>query len=241
MFFFFRHHGLIISQSCVRSPALSKRRGPAEERRDLPLKDFTATIRAMSSVVLFGGTFDPIHLGHLILAQEVLDRSGADRILFVPAGVPPHKIGVRVAEARHRLEMVKKAIEGNPCFEVSDVEVRRTGPSYTIDTLREIRSGLADLDTLGLIVGADQVMEFDTWKDFRTIAEEFRLFLTTREGLPEPDPKAHSYFEKAVPIRIPAIGISSTDIRDRVRRGRSIRYLVPREIDRYIRAEGLYR
>jgi nicotinate-nucleotide adenylyltransferase len=194
----------------------------------------------MSRVILFGGTFDPIHLGHLILAEEVLDGTGADRILFVPAGVPPHKIGVPVTEARHRLEMVKMAIGDNPRFGVSDVEIRRSGPSYTIDTLRAIRAGLGDGDELGIIVGADQVMEFETWKDYLTIAEEFRLFLTTRAGLPDPDKEKHPHFRNAVLVSIPSVEISSTDVRRRVREGRSIRYLVPREVSWYIREERLY-
>jgi len=194
----------------------------------------------MSLVVLLGGTFDPIHLGHLILAQEVLDKAEADRILFVPAGVPPHKIGAPVSEARHRLEMVKMAIAGNPQFKVSEVEIRRNGPSFTIDTLHAIRSGLKDSDELGLIVGADQVVEFETWKDYRTIATKFRLFLTTRAGLPEPDREKHPYLRNAVLVPIPSIEISSTDIRERVRQGRGIQYLVPREVSRYIREERLY-
>jgi nicotinate-nucleotide adenylyltransferase len=137
--------------------------------------------------------------------------------------------------------MVQMAIEDNPRFGVSDVEIRRSGPSYTIDTLRAIRSGLGDGDELGIIVGADQVMEFETWKDYLTIAEEFRLFLTTRAGLPDPDKEKRPYFRNAVLVSIPSVEISSTDVRRRVREGRSIQYLVPREVSRYIREQCLYR
>lgn len=195
----------------------------------------------MSLTLVLGGTFDPIHIGHVILAQEVLDETDADRILFVPAGVPPHKTGAVITPGRHRLAMVRAAVEGNPRFEVSEIELNRTGPSYTIDTLREIRAGLSDEDRLGLIIGADQVAEFETWKDYRKIAGEFRLVLTTRAGFADPVKEGRPYLRDAMVVSIPSIEVSATEIRSRACQGKHIQYFVMPAVYTYIVKHRLYR
>jgi nicotinate-nucleotide adenylyltransferase len=192
-------------------------------------------------LAVFGGTFDPIHTGHLILAQELLDRKAAGRVLFVPAYIPPHKADVAVTDAEHRLAMVRLAIRGNRDFDVSDIEIRKGGRSYTIETLRMLRERVRRGVEIVLVVGADQVREFETWKDYRTLAEEFCLVLTTRAGYSEDLRRGKEYLADARVVEIPDIDISSTMIRERVREGRSIRYLVPGKVEEYIRARGLYR
>ena len=192
----------------------------------------------MEKTALFGGSFDPIHLGHLVLAAEVVDRAAADRVMFVPVANPPHKDNKRVSPASHRLAMVKEAIADNPNFSVSDIEIVRGGVSYTIDTLRELRD---NGENVSLIVGADQVLEFETWKDYHRIVEAFPLILTTRKGYPSDLKAGKPYLEKAFMVEVPGIGISATEIRARVRKGRSIRYLVPPRVEDYIRNHEMYR
>jgi len=195
----------------------------------------------MSRIVVFGGTFDPVHIGHLIVAEEVLESSGADRILFIPARQPPHKPARPITPGRHRLAMVELAIRNNKRFETSDIELRRRGRSYTIDSLRALRRKFGSETELTLVVGADQILEFETWKDYRRIAAEYPLILTTRAGYARSLKRGRPYLKDARILVVPDIGISATEIRDRVRRGRSIRYLVPAAVERYIRTQRLYR
>ena len=192
----------------------------------------------MTQTALFGGSFDPIHLGHLILAAEVVDQAGVDHVMFVPAATPPHKGGKEISAANHRLAMVSKAISDSNLFSASDIEIARGGVSYTIDTLRELRE---NGENVSLIVGADQVLEFETWKDYHAIIKDFPLILTTRKGYPRDLKEGKPYLEQASMVEIPDIGISATEIRARVRDGRSIRYLVPPPVEDYIRKHGLYR
>jgi nicotinate-nucleotide adenylyltransferase len=194
---------------------------------------------------VMGGTFDPIHVGHLAVAEEAREALRLDRILFVPAGQPPHKVPGSVTLVRHRLAMVEAAIADNPAFELSQIEVERPGPSFTVDTVE----GLADRfngAALHLILSAETFAELPTWHEPDRLFEAARVAVVPREGYPAPDP---AWLAAAFPGRDdrvdylegPRLGLSSTAIRGRVAAGRSIRYLVPPVVEAYIAANQLYR
>jgi len=196
--------------------------------------------RHVGTLAVFGGTFDPVHVGHLVLAQELVDQQAAERVLFVPAGIPPHKAGEPVTPPEHRLAMVRLAIRGNAAFDASAMEIEKGGASFTIDTLRILRRRIPSRVRLALVVGADQAVEFETWRGYRELAKEFRLILTTRAGYPRDPRGGRRYLQSATLVDIPALELSSTDIRQRAAAGRSIRYLVPGRVEAYIRRHGLY-
>ena len=187
---------------------------------------------------IFGGTFNPPHIAHLLAAEGVRDQLKLNKILFVPAAVPPHKQKENVIPAKHRLEMVKLAIRGNPFFELSDMELRRRGPSYTIDTVRELRHTNPH-DDIFFIMGIDLLTDFDTWKEPDKILVECTLVAMNRPGfdLAVVDKELLARIEL---VNVPSVDISSTNIRRRVRSGRSIRYLVTPEVETYIRRNSIY-
>jgi len=188
---------------------------------------------------LIGGTFDPIHIAHLIIAEAALEALSLREIVFVPAARPPHKGGVCVTPVEHRLEMVRLAIEGNPRLVLSDIEARRATPSYTIDTIREVRAGLDVGEEIYFIIGADSLVEFFTWKEPEKLLDSCRFVVVPRPGVSmgDADPRIR---EKAVVLDAPELSIASRDIRERVRGGRTIRYLVPAEVESYIERKNLY-
>jgi len=191
---------------------------------------------------VFGGTFDPLHVGHLVLAEQAREQLQLDEVLFVPAAAPPHKLGREMSAPRMRQEMVELAVAGHPQFAVSDLELRRTGPSYTIDTLRALRE-LYPQASLHLLLGGDSLVDFPTWRDPDRILELARLAVMQRESAtPEspPSPQDHMLADRLDRILAPTISVSSSDLRRRVREGRSIRFLVPAAIDVYIRVNNLY-
>ena len=192
---------------------------------------------------VFGGTFDPIHMGHLIVAEDARAALELDKILFIPAGQPWFKSYRQITEARHCLAMVRLAVEGNPSFDVTDIEVRRTGPSYTVDTLAELRDQYPDAEFI-VILGIDALREIDRWH------QPCKLFdLASVVGMARPgaslDP---SVLNAAIPgassrmqlVDSTLIDISGTEIRQRVAAGWSIRYRVPAAVERYIHENGLY-
>jgi nicotinate-nucleotide adenylyltransferase len=192
---------------------------------------------------LFGGTFDPIHLGHLILAEQCRESCGLDRVWFVVAGAPPHKPGGRTAVA-HRLEMVRIAVAGHSAFAVSDIEASRPGPHYSVETLEAIHRDHPD-DDLFLLIGADSLADLPGWREPERIAQLATIVVVNRPGIEEVGPGDLAHFGPgAHPLRgvtIPPVGIASSDLRRRLAEGRSIRYMVPRAIEAYIEAQGLYR
>jgi nicotinate-nucleotide adenylyltransferase len=198
---------------------------------------------------LLGGSFDPIHLGHLILAETARESLELDRVLFVPSRVPPHKRGKRLAPPADRLRMVQLATEGHPPFEPTDVELRRDGPSYSIDTVRELRRASGETWDIHFLIGADTLPELPTWHRIAELAElcKFVPFARPGQSLDDLAPLEAVLSEDQIAAiagrcqPMPLIGISSTAIRRRVREGRSIRYLVPEPVRRYILAGGLYR
>lgn len=189
-------------------------------------------------VGIFGGSFDPPHLGHLIVAQDAFARLRLDRVLWMPAALPPHKRDREVTPPSVRLEMVRAAVSGDERFEVSDAEARRPGPSWTVETLRGLE-GYQKGSELVLLLGADQYREFHTWREPDAIARMARLVVLSREGEVGDDGPTASVAHRRQPVT--RIDISSTAIRDRVARGEPIRYLVRPEVEAIIRRENLYR
>jgi nicotinate-nucleotide adenylyltransferase len=192
---------------------------------------------------LFGGTFDPIHLGHLILAEQCRETCKLDRVWFVVAGAPPHKRGKRTPVA-HRLEMVRIAIAGNEAFEVSDIEARRPGPHYSVDTLEAVHRE-RPADDLFFLIGADSLVDLPTWRDPAAIARLATIVVVNRPGLDELDPSLLPSFGPGTRdllfVTIPSIGIASKALRQRLAERRTIRYMVTRGVEAYIEAQGLYR
>jgi nicotinate-nucleotide adenylyltransferase len=188
---------------------------------------------------LFGGSFNPPHIGHLIVIESLQDQLRFDRVLFVPAAISPHKHDPMVGSAPMRVAMTKLAVEKNPVFEVSDIEVQRGGRSYTVDTIRHLRESNPG-STLSLIIGADNFLDFHTWKSPQEILSIADLIVMSRPGFSAADAH-HQFARMARSLNVPSIGVSGTDIRRRVKHGRSIRYLVPEAVEEYIRRTGLYR
>ena len=191
---------------------------------------------------IMGGTFDPIHHGHLVAAEEARWQFGLERVLFVPTGRPWQKpVGVTAAEDRYLMAVIATA--SNPAFVVSRLEIDVPGPTYTVDTLRRLRDELGPGCRLFFVTGADAVLQILSWKDPEEVFALAELIAATRPGhdlsrLVEAVPAAAG---RVHPMRIPALAISSTDIRDRVAGGAPIRYLVPEGVARYIEKWGLYR
>ncbi|WP_435022325.1 nicotinate-nucleotide adenylyltransferase [Tundrisphaera sp. TA3] len=188
---------------------------------------------------LFGGTFDPIHVGHLILAETCREALGLDRVWFVVAGSPPHKPGGRTAVA-HRIEMVRLAIAGNPAFEVSEIEAKRPGPHYSVETLEAIRRDRPE-DDLSFLIGADSLVDLPQWREPGRIMELARLVVVNRPGFEPPPFDPPPGARPIARIDVPPIGIASHAIRRMLREGRSARYQIPHAVKAYIDAHGLYR
>jgi len=210
---------------------------------------------------IFGGTFDPIHWGHLRSAEEVGETYRLDRVYFIPASIPPHKPGQTTTPARDRLRMVRLAVAGNPRFAVSTVELARPGLSYSVDTIREFAGKLKKGDSLYFVIGLDAFREIGTWKNYQEIFALCNFIVTSRPGSKENDPlkgsgvavrklfcydlKRKNYRHRSGTriyfIELTDIAISASEIRALVRQGKSIRYLGPSSVERYINRRGLYR
>ena len=193
----------------------------------------------MRRIGLFGGTFDPPHLGHLVLAEWARARLGLDRVVFMPAGTPPHKRGRRLTDAAHRLAMTRLAVRGNPAFSVSGLEARRVGPSFTVDTLQHFHARQPGA-RLYLLMGADSLADFPSWRGPGEIARLATLVVAARPGPADPAQGAVAR-GRVVMLDNPLVAISSSALRSRVRAGRSLRYLVPESVAAYVARHGLYR
>jgi nicotinate-nucleotide adenylyltransferase len=190
----------------------------------------------------FGGSFNPIHHGHLICARAVAEARGFERVVLVPSGQPPHKPDdPAIAKSVHRLEMCRLAISGDPLFEVDDLELARTGPSYTIDTVREYRR--RGSEKVAWLIGADMLAILPQWHEPEALLAEAELLIMARPGWDfDWDRLPPSYQRlKSNMVEAPRLDISATDIRERVARELSIRYLTPAAVCDYIRAHALYR
>jgi nicotinate-nucleotide adenylyltransferase len=197
---------------------------------------------------VLGGTFNPVHLGHMIMAQDAMEAFDLSRVMFVPCAQPPHKSAAGLAPAHHRLAMLEAAIEGDLRFEVSDIELQRGEISYTIDTLRAVAADHPGVE-LYFIIGADSLGELHLWREIETLLGLCRIVTMARPGvnldaLQAKDIKLRDPWPEQIQagIRIGhLVEVSSTDIRYRVAEGMSIRYLVPPGVDMYIAEHSLYR
>lgn len=192
---------------------------------------------------VFGGAFNPVHLAHLIIAEDVRQQMHLDKVLFIPYANPPHKETGDLADAEHRVNMIKLAIEGNSFFEYCDIEIKKgtSEKSYTIDTLMELRQKYINEGVaLYLIIGMDNLVELHTWKDPGKLFLLSQVLVLNRPGYLIHDVK-HEYDRKATLIPAPDIGISSTDIRFKIKENKSIKYLVPGAVEKYIIENKLYK
>lgn len=214
----------------------------------------------MARVAVLGGSFNPIHYGHLLLADDVLERLGLDRVLFVPAGAPPHKPAAQLAPAADRLQMVRLAIAGHPRFAVSDLELRRAGLSYTVDTLQALATAG---DSLFLVIGSETFLDLLAWREPRRVASLARLVVIPRAGSAfDPESAAAQKVLRAIGVEggfvhadegqeVPPRGVivvhgaslplSASELRRRVREGRSLAFRMPPAVIEYVRTHGLYR
>ncbi|HDI83382.1 nicotinate (nicotinamide) nucleotide adenylyltransferase [candidate division WOR-3 bacterium] len=180
---------------------------------------------------IFGGTFDPIHTGHLILCRDVIELLGLKKIILVPAHVSPFKVGVETSTAEDRLKMVEIAIEHDPLLNVSDYEIKRGGVSYTIETINYLKNIYGEVC---LLIGADQAKDFKKWHRWEEILKTTPVYVLKRKGF------NFEHLEGMHSLDTRLIDISSTEIRNRVKEGRSIKYLVPERVEAYILDRGLY-
>jgi len=214
----------------------------------------------LARVAVLGGSFNPIHHGHLLLADEILEILGVDRVLFVPAAVPPHKAPADLAPAADRFAMVQLAIAGHPGFAVSDLELRRPGPSYSVDTLTELAAGG---DEMFFVIGSETFLDLLSWREPRRIASLVRLVVIPRAGSPfDPQSAAAQKVLREIGIgesgfahvgpgggpppravliaHVTSLPISASDLRARVRAGRSLDYRLPPAVIDYVRGHRLY-
>nr|WP_277997095.1 nicotinate-nucleotide adenylyltransferase [Moorella sp. Hama-1] len=198
-------------------------------------------------VGIMGGTFDPIHYGHLVTAEAARWEFVLDKVIFVPSGHPPHKKGYQVTRAEYRYQMTVLATASNPYFEVSRTEINREGYSYTVDTVSAFRREYGPQTQLYFITGADAILEILTWKDVDRLLRECQFIAATRPGfqlnrLEESRPQLPVEGRHRIHlIEVPALAISSTDIRWRVKNNKPIKYLLPEAVEEYICSRGLYR
>lgn len=194
----------------------------------------------MSRVGFFGGTFDPVHHGHLIVAQDVLCELSLDVVYFIPASVPPHKTHRKTSPERHRLAMIELAIQGNPSFASSDIEIRRGGVSYTVDTVDTFRREYGSDAELFFLLGSDNLADIETWRTPGKLVELCTLVAMKRPGYESP--VIPDWLEgHTVDVDVTSVDISAHAIRERVKRGIPVHYLVPPAVVEYIERENLYR
>ncbi|MBT8338959.1 MAG: nicotinate (nicotinamide) nucleotide adenylyltransferase [Desulfatitalea sp.] len=218
-------------------------------------------------VGLFGGTFNPIHKGHLRVAEDVQQRTGLDCIYFIPSASPPHKCGSRLAPARHRLEMVRLTVDANPCLKVCDIELKREGSSYSIDTVLQCKAQQLAGGELFFLVGMDAFFEIHTWRRFKLLFAQTAFIVMSRPGIGQWDDamlgKLKAYVHDCIshdyrwdpasvalihpqckaiqPISVTPVDITSTQVRERIAVGRDYqRWMIP-EAAKYIEEKGLYR
>lgn len=199
-------------------------------------------------VGIFGGTFDPVHMGHLAVAEQCREQAALDQVWFVPAPRPQHKLDRTVTPFAQRVEMLALALAGNPAFRIDEIEKERTGPSYTADTLRQFHERQPGLD-LHLLIGFDCLPDLPHWYQSERIVERAALLVVARPGWPvvsATELRAALGLGPDAPLRmqvvpVPLIDLSSTDLRRRAAEGRSLRYLVPRAVECYVHDKHLYR
>jgi nicotinate-nucleotide adenylyltransferase len=215
------------------------------------LSDMPGVTRSATDmrIGILGGTFNPPHYGHLLAAESARECFGLQKVLFIPSGNPPHKSRNELADAEDRFSMVEEAVRTNPWFEASRIEIDRHGPTYSVDTLKELKAEYGEGTCFYFIIGTDIVNELVTWKEYEKVFAMCEFIEVTR-----PDTEADRQAERSQrirqltgdgrlrisTIRIPRLEISSTDIRERVTAGRSIKYMTPEGVEEYIKKNRLY-
>lgn len=193
---------------------------------------------------VFGGTFDPVHYGHLVAAEEVRYRLRLDKVLFVPAGMPPHKLDHDITPTRHRVAMLELAIASNPGFALSRVDIDRHGPCYTVDTLALLHEEYGPGTELFFLMGMDSLADLLTWKEPERLIRLAWLVVVGRPGFQADVNELNRVLpgaaERICIVDTPLMEVSSSDIRQRVQQGAPIRYQVPEAVEAYIRAHRLY-
>ena len=195
------------------------------------------------NIGVLGGTFDPVHIGHLVVAEEARIRLEFKEVLFVPAGQPWLKLDRNITPVVHRVEMVRRAIADNPHFKLCTIEVERPGPSYTVDTLTRLQKQLGSEASLFFIIGRDTLAELPLWKEPEKLIQLCRLVVAPRLGskdLKHLETAIPGLLDKVIQLDMPVIGISSSGIRQRIAQGLSIRYWVPAEVEKYITGHKIY-
>lgn len=203
----------------------------------------------MRRVGILGGTFDPVHYGHLVIAEEVYAALKLAEMVFVPSGQPPHKLNEVITAAEHRLTMLELAIASNPHFSISLVELDRPGPSYTVDTLRLLRKQWGEQTAIYFLIGWDSLEELLTWHDAVGMLQQLNYLVAVRRPGYNEAGGYRDWLESRLPgikqrllvVEAPQLDISSTDLRLRVAEGRPIKYQTPESVEQYIRQYGLYR
>jgi nicotinate-nucleotide adenylyltransferase len=202
-------------------------------------------LTASTGIGLLGGSFDPIHVGHVHIAQQACTRLCLDRVVFVPAGQPPHKLDQALTDAKHRIEMVRLALAGQPRFSISRIDVDRPGPCYSVDTVRLLQEEWGPEARIYFLVGADSLADLPTWHQPRRLLELCQVVAVARPGYEVDLVALERRFPGAPPVvmleHVPPIDVSATEIRRLVAEGRSIEGLVPPAVAAYIEAHGLYR
>jgi nicotinate-nucleotide adenylyltransferase len=195
------------------------------------------------NIGILGGTFDPIHIGHLVVAEEARIEVGLNEVLFVPAGQPSLKLDHNITQADQRVEMVRRAIADNPHFKLCTLEVERPGPSYTVDTLTMLREQLGSKASLFFILGRDTLDGLHLWKEPKKLVQLCRMVVAPRLGskdLKHLETEIPGLLDKVIQLDMPVIGVSSSGIRQRIAQGLSIRYLVPADVEKYITEQKVY-
>jgi nicotinate-nucleotide adenylyltransferase len=214
----------------------------------LDIKDISLNPLNKKKVGILGGTFNPIHMGHLIMAEEAYKRHNLSKVIFIPAYIPPHKFVKDLANANQRYQMVKHAINENSNFEVSNLEIKREGKSFTIDTVQEIMHHYGEDSDIFLIMGADSLNELELWKDIKKLSQLCHFVIVNRPGY-KTGPSARlveiigsdkELDMERLRLTIEPVGISSTDIRERINDGVEIKNLVPECVEVYIKEHSLY-
>ena len=194
---------------------------------------------------IMGGTFDPIHFGHLAMAEEAREIFSLDQILFIPSARPPHKVEKFITPEVHRLMMTFLATQSNEKFQVSPMEILRDGLSYTLDTMNQLEKKFGAETELFFIIGADSMADLPKWHKSKELVEKVHFIATTRPGVKVDLDEVRNFFgedaKNIFQVAVPGMEISSTDIRERVKSGRSIKYLVPEVVEEYILKENLYK
>jgi len=197
------------------------------------------------NVGILGGTFDPVHNGHLIVAEVARKQLNLNEVLFIPAGRPWLKVERTITPAKHRLGMLRLALDNKPHFRISEMEIKRPGPTYTIDTIKTLKKRFKAEDELFFILGQDSLMQLPQWHDAPSLIKLCYLVAAARPGVKKPDMKAleaeiPGIKQRVVLMKEPMVDISASDVRERVARGLSVRHLVPELVNRYIKENRLY-